>query len=111
MFACAALAQGCGSDAGSAEDQPDTDIRVQLDLDGTGGKPASSAQVICEPGMDTSPCPQAAELDVADLAPVPTGIACTQIYGGPETATISGTLHGDAVDASLRRSNGCEIER
>ena len=31
----------------------------------------------------------------------PSDTACTQIFGGPETATIKGTIRGDAVDASF----------
>jgi hypothetical protein len=61
--------------------------------------------------MDTGPCPQVAELDAADLAPVPPAQPCTEIDGGPATATITGTLHGEAVDATLSKENGCEIER
>jgi len=37
------------------------------------------------------------------------GLACTQQYGGPETATITGTLLGKAVNASVDRKDGCGI--
>jgi hypothetical protein len=47
----------------------------------------------------------------ADLAPVPSGSACTMIFGGPQKATITGTLDGQPVNASFERSNGCEIAR
>jgi hypothetical protein len=36
---------------------------------------------------------------------------CTQVYGGPETATITGTWRGERVDASYRLTDGCEIAR
>ena len=111
MIACAALAAGCGDDGDAAGDQSATNLHLALDVDGSGGKRAQAAQIVCEQGMETSPCPEVAALTAADLAPVPTGMACTEIYGGPDTATISGTLHGEAVNATLRRSNGCEIER
>jgi hypothetical protein len=35
--------------------------------------------------------------------------ACTQIYGGPETARITGTIDGEKVDRRFSRTNGCEI--
>lgn len=35
--------------------------------------------------------------------------ACTQQYGGPQRATVSGVVDGIAVDASFARTNGCEI--
>lgn len=34
---------------------------------------------------------------------------CTEQYGGPETATISGTVEGEQVDAQVDRANGCGI--
>jgi hypothetical protein len=113
--ACAALfaIAGCGGDDGSTDEPAtaDTDLRVSLDLDGSGGKAPREAQIVCDPGMDTGSCSRVAELDAADLAPVPPMQPCTEIYGGPATATIVGTLHGEPVDATLNRQNGCEIER
>ena len=38
-------------------------------------------------------------------------MACTQIYGGPEEATIKGTIRGNPVDATFSRTDGCEIAR
>jgi hypothetical protein len=43
--------------------------------------------------------------------PVSGMTACTQQYGGPETATVKGTLHGEPIDAKFSRVNGCEIAR
>jgi len=45
------------------------------------------------------------------FAPVPAGQACTMIYGGPEKATVKGTLNGVPVDGTFTRANGCEIAR
>jgi hypothetical protein len=38
---------------------------------------------------------------------VPAGQACTEIYGGPDVAEITGELNGEAIDASIDRANGC----
>jgi hypothetical protein len=35
---------------------------------------------------------------------------CTQLYGGPQTARITGTFGAQDVARSLKRTNGCEIE-
>ena len=43
--------------------------------------------------------------------PTPGDVACTQQYGGPETATVTGTFKGEQVDAKFSRQNGCEIAR
>jgi hypothetical protein len=48
---------------------------------------------------------------VAALDPTPADVACTEIYGGPDVATITGTVDGEAVDATVTRTNGCEIAR
>lgn len=45
------------------------------------------------------------------LAPTSPTTACTEIYGGPATATVKGTRDGRAVDAEFSLSNGCEISR
>ena len=35
--------------------------------------------------------------------------ACTQIYGGPQTARVTGTIDGVKLDRRFTRTNGCEI--
>jgi hypothetical protein len=82
---------------------------VSLDADGPGGEPAVSETISCEP---SSSCNEAAEqLTPEDFEPVSPQAACTKIYGGPDTATISGTLGGEPVETELNRNGGCEIER
>ncbi|WP_030292449.1 SSI family serine proteinase inhibitor [Streptomyces katrae] len=36
---------------------------------------------------------------------------CTMQDGGPATARVTGTWQGQKVDATFRRTNGCEIAR
>jgi len=36
--------------------------------------------------------------------------ACTEIYGGPETASVSGTLDDQPIDTTIGRNNGCGID-
>ena len=45
------------------------------------------------------------------FAPTPKDRMCTQIYGGPQVATVKGTWNGHPVDATFNRKNGCEIKR
>ena len=40
----------------------------------------------------------------------PTDVACTEIYGGPETARIVGTIDDQPVDTTVDRANGCGID-
>jgi hypothetical protein len=45
------------------------------------------------------------------FAPTPEGMACTEIYGGPQQALVWGRLRGYSVRATFSRRNGCEIAR
>ena len=45
------------------------------------------------------------------FAPVRKGMACTEIYGGPQQALVAGRLRGYPVRATFNRTNGCEIAR
>jgi hypothetical protein len=45
------------------------------------------------------------------FAPVPRNVACSQIYGGPAVALVTGSFAGRRVRAVFNRKNGCEIAR
>lgn len=47
----------------------------------------------------------------APFAPVPSDFVCTEIYGGPAVARVTGRFEGRRVWATFRRRNGCEIAR
>ena len=36
---------------------------------------------------------------------------CTQQYGGPQVAVVTGTVNGRPVNVTFRRTDGCEISR
>ncbi|MEC4018896.1 SSI family serine proteinase inhibitor [Streptomyces sp. H27-D2] len=73
----------------------------------------------CHPSGGTHPNAAAAceQLDSktrwgADpFAPVPSEANCTQMYGGHESAHITGRWAGRDVEAHFNRVNGCEIAR
>jgi hypothetical protein len=103
LVCCLALLAlaGCGAEQdGSARSTTSTQLTVRLDPDGKGPAKAKEARVR-----------DAAGLRPADFEPVPDDVACTEQFGGPETATVSGTLNGRDVDARFARNNGCEIAR
>ncbi|WP_437114848.1 SSI family serine proteinase inhibitor [Streptomyces longispororuber] len=54
---------------------------------------------------------QLASEGIDPFKPVPRGAMCTQVYGGPQTARVTGTWKGRPVDASFRRTDGCEVGR
>jgi hypothetical protein len=55
-------------------------------------------------------CSRLDELD-DPFGPVPKGVACTEIYGGPQVAEVRGTFRGEPVNTRFTRTNGCEIAR
>jgi hypothetical protein len=102
------LAAGCGSD-GSAPAQPRYDLTISYWPTGRGGE-ARTATLTCDPDGGTHPDPASACDALLDheeaLEPVAGDVACTQIYGGDQEATVTGD-----VDAAFSRANGCEIAR
>jgi len=110
LLACLALA-ACGEDDEAPAGRSLADLTVTVDRDGEGGRPARTATVRCEGPGDSAACRALAQLDPKVLEPTPGNVACTQQYGGPQIATVEGTLRGKPVDAKLSRVNGCEIAR
>ncbi|QNP64127.1 SSI family serine proteinase inhibitor [Streptomyces genisteinicus] len=99
------------------EDGPD---RLSLVVSQTGNTRTDGRyELECGPAGGTHPSAVSAceRLDAfaregADpFAPVPEGQMCTQQFGGPATARVTGTWRGRPVDAVFDRSDGCEISR
>jgi hypothetical protein len=114
LLCCLALLglAGCGAEEeGSASGGPVTELTVRVDPDGKGPEPARQARVRCGEPPEGRACAAAADLRPRDLAPVAGDVACAELYGGPQTATVSGTLNRRAVDARFSRTNACEIAR
>jgi hypothetical protein len=106
-----ALAAGCGGTEAAGDDRaPRYDLTVTYWPTGRGGE-ARTARLTCDPDGGSHPDPVSAcdallEHEEA-LEPVAGDVACTQIYGGDQVATITGA----GVQASFSRTNGCEIAR
>jgi len=107
---------GCGGEEEAADPgrpAPVSQLTVRVDPDGDGPQQAKQARISCdqEPAERGSPCATAHKLRPADFEPTPDDVACTELFGGPETATISGTLEREKVDGRFSRQDGCEIAR
>jgi hypothetical protein len=87
-------------------------------------KPSAKAPVklwtlTCDPvgGKHPNAKPACAALDKAaatgkdPFAPTPKGQACSMIYGGPETSTVTGTWQGKKINAHFSRQDGCQVTR
>ena len=120
-FGLAACAQPAGSDPGAASSPTSGDsapaedeLLIALDL-GDGSEPERYTLVCGEAPDGNHPDPVAActhleGLD-APFAPLPGDMACTEQYGGPETARITGRWHGEPVEMDLSRTDGCRISQ
>jgi hypothetical protein len=111
---CAASFAACGSEGEAAAPAGGglADIVVHVDDDGAKGPDSARRLTLkCATPAESTACGAAAGVSTADLAPVPADQACTQLYGGPQTASITGTLRGESVDARFKRTDGCEIAR
>jgi hypothetical protein len=112
----ALAAGGCGNEAAPTSGDPfedgDAKLSVTLDPDGPDGpEEEATEEVSCEEVSDDPACLAVGELEASDLDPPPPDQACTELFGGPDEATIQGEIDGEDVDAELNRSNGCEIDR
>jgi Subtilisin inhibitor-like len=90
-----------------------TELTIMVD-DGAGVK--SHWTLTCDPPGGTHPDPAAAcralqANGAKALPPVRKDVACTEVYGGAQTASVAGTWQGQRVRSSFSRVNGCEISR
>ena len=72
--------------------------------------------VRCDPAEGTHPRRAAVCRDLGRLGwqvfrPVSPDKVCTQVYGGPQVAIVSGRVDGHAVWARLSRADGCQMSR
>ena len=90
---------------------------LTIEVDETGAGQARTFTLTCGPAGGDHPDPDAAcrALEdaggVAAFAPVPADMMCTEIYGGPQVARVTGTVDGESVDATFSRTDGCQIAR
>ncbi len=118
------LMAGCGASSDSGSVTPQAPVSASATGSGTdlkivvtdGAKTVSTWTLTCDPMGGTHPHPDKACAALAEngrtaLPPVAKGMMCTMIFGGAQTATLSGTWAGKSVDSAFSRKNGCEISR
>ena len=111
----ALAATGCMSrgDSSTSDSSPTADLQISVSIRNSEA-PSKAWTLHCPPGGTlpdaAAACRKLGQID-DPFAPVPEGTACTQIFGGPEIADVSGTFNGKAVDTQFSRGNGCELER
>ena len=102
-----------------SEEPTATPVAAELTVvvDATGEGATTTYTLTCEPVGGDHPDAEAACAAIAAgggtaaFAPTPMDVACTEQWGGPQVATVTGTVGGQAVNAQFSRTNGCEISR
>jgi hypothetical protein len=109
LFAVLTLAFAAPAAAGSS-----ADLRITVWPNGK-ARGSKSWTLRCDPAGGNLPnrlkaCRTLARLR-APFAPVPPGVACSDIYGGPAVAHVQGRFRGRPVEAWFNRTDGCEVAR
>ncbi|UOY02737.1 SSI family serine proteinase inhibitor [Blastococcus sp. PRF04-17] len=104
---------GCGTAPEVSATTP-TDDYLQVIVGSSDSTDVETFSLSCDGRAEGShPDPQAAcdhLHGMADpFAPLPTDVACTEQYGGPQTASVTGRWAGERVDVDLSRTDGCRI--
>ncbi|MEX2292068.1 MAG: SSI family serine proteinase inhibitor [Mycobacteriales bacterium] len=77
--------------------------------------PAQRWTLTCDPPGGTHPDATRACQDLAaqetPFAPLPADAVCTQVFAGPQTATVTGSYRGEQVDLRLSRTDGCRASQ
>ena len=92
-----------------------TSLNITVWPDGAGKPGKHTYNLKCAPAAGTLPRRVAACKNLMNqknpFAPTPSNVACTQIYGGPQEALVTGRFRGRLVRAHFGRTDGCEIAR
>src|SRR5674476_1282586 len=100
------------------EEPPAEPVTADLTIvvDPTGEGATQTFTLTCSPDGGDHPDPAAAcatlaQAGVGANASTPRGVACTEQWGGPQVATVQGTVDGEQISARFDRTNGCQISR
>jgi hypothetical protein len=107
---------GCGSgSAAKSVSQASTDLKVTIWPAGREEGDARTYTLRCGPAAGSLPRAATACSKLGTLpqpfAPVSRDAVCTEQYGGPQQALVTGRLRGNSVWARFSATNGCQIAR
>jgi hypothetical protein len=92
-----------------------TSLSITVWPNGEGNPGKHTYSLRCAPVGGTLPHRAAACTRLTKLrspfAPAPRNVVCTQIYGGPQEALVTGRFRGKLVRGRFSRKDGCQIAR
>ena len=116
----ALLLTACGGPAGGAPDAATSpgaaERNLTVEYDPGDGAPVQRYTLVCgdqAQGEHPEPAAACARLLRMDdpFEPLAPDLMCTEQYGGPQTARVTGTWQGQVVDLELSRVDGCRISQ
>ena len=111
----AAVGCGAGADAPAAGSSGATELKITYWAQGSTGGAPEKWTLRCGPAGGTLPRATLACRKLGAMrnpfAPIARDALCTEQYGGPQVAVITGSFHGRPLQAQLANRNGCEISR
>ena len=107
---------GCGvGSAAQSESPAPTDLKITVWPDGRAEGNGKTYTLRCSPAAGTLPKAATACSKLGTLprpfGPVPRDAVCTEQYGGPQQALVTGRNKGRSVWAMFSATNGCQISR
>jgi len=111
---------GCGSQRPVAVRGDGAATSLRVEVQAAPGSPARRATLTCDgtpaaTGFITD-SRAACDLVTGDdkargrlLGSAPAGQVCTQLYGGPQSAHVTGRIEGRSVDVTVTRADGCGV--
>jgi hypothetical protein len=112
----AATVVGCGISAAAPTEEPAvTDLRITVWPEGRDKGNGSTYTLKCAPARGSLARAGAACTELLKMSrpfrPVPPDTFCTDVYGGPQQALVTGMFKGARVWALFSANNGCQISR
>jgi hypothetical protein len=106
---------GCGAGAAAPVAEPSTQLKITYWPEGRAEGNPTTWTLRCAPAGGTLPraaaaCQKLLSLKQPFVGPSKDAM-CTEQYGGPQVARITGTFRGGKVWTLLQARNGCEIAR
>jgi hypothetical protein len=119
LVALLVASAACGrsaDDTASGGERPAAGTALRIEVRSDADADPTTMTLTCDPvGGDHPQAEQACDALAAAgpevMEPVAADQACTMLYGGPQTARVTGTLDGAEVDATFSRADGCEVDR
>ena len=107
---------GCGAGSAAQSASPaSTDLKITVWPDGRSEGDAKTYTLRCGPAAGTLPKVATACSKLGPMprpfGPVSRDAMCTEQYGGPQQALVTGRFEGHSVWAMFSATNGCQISR